>query len=525
LRYWGIKEKKQTGAYVDVSVENLKKLITEGETSRVEFKLNSPRQGDLAERLCGFANSQLGGMVIIGVEDKTWRITGIENATAAVDDLLKAATLSNPAITFVEGTPQIIEIEGKKLVVAQIKANDGTLYQAGGVYWLRRGTHTRPMETTQVAEFLHRQGLLDWETQPNKIATLADLDMRKFERYVQNLADMTKRPSRVSSQENLLVLLECAAWVEDKTTNERVLRPTNAGLLLFGESPRYFFPQTEIICTYYKDNTGLRRYDDRRIISGTLTEQIDQAEAFLKMYTPVGAHVEGFHRVDEPSIPIEALREAVVNAIVHRDYSLRGEAVRIFYYTDRVEIHNPGLLMPGILLDDLKQGKTRSKPRNPVIASILRDMPGNYMERVGTGIPFMLNQMHSLGLPMPEFQQLGEFVVTFWNREVVTNSPVILRAVQSEQPVVQPVVQPLEGFESEQSWTRQPEKNRYSLETREERQRIALEYVRQHGYITNKIYKQLTDISENTATHDLEILVERGSLNRTGRGPSRRYVL
>src|SRR5207249_8800551 len=118
-------------------------------------------------------------------------------------------------------------------------------------------------------------------------------------------------------------------------------------------------------------------------------------------------------RIDEPEYPIDALREGIVNAIVHRDYSLEGQAVRIFYYPDRIEIHNPGLLLPGTTLEDLRQGKAVSNPRNLIIATVLRDFPGHYMERFGTGIRFMITQMHDFGLLDPEFQELGEFVVTF----------------------------------------------------------------------------------------------------------------
>ena len=73
------------------------------------------------------------------------------------------------------------------------------------------------------------------------------------------------------------------------------------------------------------------------------------------------------------------------NAVVHRDYSLTGEAVRLFYYLDRVEIHSPGLLLPGLRLEDLRAGRVPSRPRNPILVSLLRDVPGGYMERLGSG--------------------------------------------------------------------------------------------------------------------------------------------
>jgi len=158
----------------------------------------------------------------------------------------------------------------------------------------------------------------------------------------------------------------------------------------------------------------VRSYIDRKNFSGTLPELIDQAASFLKQYIRVGATIRGFRREDEPEYPYEALREAVVNAIVHRDYSRIGETVRVFMYPDRVEVRSPGGLLPGISLDDLIAMRVTSVPRNPVIAGFLRDIPG-YMERIGSGIRFMISEMRASRLPDPEFTEHQDFVVTFRN--------------------------------------------------------------------------------------------------------------
>ena len=511
LNYDGILTVLGMEAIKVMDKEELQALIKGGETVTTEFKLNAPWQAEMAQRLCGFANSALGGILVLGVEDKSWEIKGVRDTAAAIDEIIKGAAFANPPIPLVEGDPQIVELEGKNVIIARVPPNSGILYQSGGVYWIRRGTMTRPMTTEQVAEYLNRQGLISWERQVHPMATLDHLDMKQVESYLNQLIVTAGKPSRASDTLELLTLLGCVHRQVDQQTGERQLRPTNAGLLLFGYAPRFFFSQAEIVCTYYRDRSGIRRYDDRRIISGTITDQIDQAFSFLKLYTPIGAHIEGFSRIDEPTLPLEALREAVVNAVVHRDYSIEGEAIRIFYYADRIEIHNPGLLMPGLSLEELQKGRSRSKPRNPIIASILRDMPGNYMERVGTGIPFLINQMRSLGLPEPEFHQTGEFVLTFWYNpaEPYTNSARD-QVTQSEQPAPKqtlPLPEPILSGSKEERW------------------KLALEHARQHGFITNREYQQVAGVSESTATRDLDALVELGRLKRTGRGPSRRYLL
>jgi predicted HTH transcriptional regulator len=245
----------------------------------------------------------------------------------------------------------------------------------------------------------------------------------------------------------------------------------------------------------FRDAVGASRYADRKIITGTLQEVIDGAEAFLNRYIAVGARVEGFKRIDIPEHSIEALREAVINAVVHRDYSKRGESVRIFYYADRVEVHSPGLLLPGITVEQMERGMVQSKLRNPVLASLLRDVPG-YMERIGSGIRFML-----------------EFVVTF------RAAP----ALSTPQPPPPPLfTEPLWGKDE-----LEPSDITFQAQPLEQEQRLikAVQHVNEHGFITNATYRELTGVSDRTAHRDLEMLVERGRLKGIGQKRARRYVL
>ena len=175
---------------------------------------------------------------------------------------------------------------------------------------------------------------------------------------------------------------------------------------------------------------------------GTLPDIIDQAARFLKLYIRVGAEIVEFKRIDMPEYPLEALREAVVNAVVHRDYSLEGETVRIFFYTDRVEVHSPGLLPPGVTLADLVQMRAPSRPRNVLLAQFMRDLPG-YMERVGAGIRFMVNEMRNLELPDPDFREHHEFLVIFRNGELV--SPEVASTLSPHQLIGLQLIQEREA--------------------------------------------------------------------------------
>lgn len=231
---------------------------------------------------------------------------------------------------------------------------------------------------------------------------------------------------------------------------------------------------------------------------------------FWNKYIAVGARIEGWKRIDIPEYSIEVLREAIVNAVVHRDYNKRGESVRVFYYPDRVEVHSPGVLLPGITVEQMERGEVQSKLRNPLLAGLLRDIPG-YMERIGSGIRFMLDETKFMGLPAPQFRETSEFVVTF------------LKAPALSAP--SPQVQQATTLWGEQEQQPSDLSEQVVLDAVESRLLKAMQYVREHGFITNSLYCKLTNVSERTATRDLEMLVERGRLRGIGKRRSRRYEL
>lgn len=144
---------------------SLQMLIQGGETQTVEFKASPPRLAYLAERLCGLANG-LGGFLVIGVADQTWEILGLKQPQEAIDCLLQAAWLCKPLVPFMPPHPRVIEIQARQVVVAYVPPNDGTLYQAGGVCWIRRGTHTVPMDVSEIEQWLYHRGTPAWEIRP-----------------------------------------------------------------------------------------------------------------------------------------------------------------------------------------------------------------------------------------------------------------------------------------------------------------------------------------------------------------------
>jgi ATP-dependent DNA helicase RecG len=497
--------RRERGVKVKLSEMELKTLIRGGETNTVELKVAAPRATEMAERFCGLANAQ-GGVVIIGVKDSLHEIVGVPDHRIGetLDVILRAVRqMIKPELALDPPEPEIYTVEGKKLVVATVRSSPGPVYQAHGIYWVRRGTHTVSLGLPELLEMANDRGLVDWEHQLAHNATMEDLDLEKVKAYVARRSTNDRQASRFKDVQRVLIGMECAV---KKSDGEVV--PTNAGLLFFGYAPQERILQSDVACVLFRETVGASRYADRRIITGTLQELIDGAELFLSRYIAVGAKVEGFKRIDIPEYSLEVLREAVINAVVHRDYSKRGESVRVFCYPDQVEIHSPGLLLPGITVEQMERGEVQSKLRNPTLANLLKEIPG-YMERLGSGIKFMLDETKRLGLPAPQFREMGEFVVTFHKAP----------ALMSPQPQY---TETLWGDEEDA----QPEIVSQDQSAQRERRLIkAVEHVQQHGFITNSIYRQLTGVSDRTAHRDLETLIERGRLKGTGQRAARRYVL
>ncbi|WP_129674363.1 helix-turn-helix domain-containing protein [Candidatus Chloroploca sp. Khr17] len=457
----------------------LRQLIAGGETPTVEFKSSAARPIDIAERMCGMANNRAGGMIIFGIEDATRAIVGVRQPSLTQDHILRASRMIKPPVSLAETSVQTWLLDGHTLVSVEVPGNSGRLYQYNGACFVRRGTTTVPLSIEEINAFLNAYEPSRWELSIARNTAVEDLDPEALDRYFASRSPESRARQRHSSETEMLIGLKAVA--DDPQTGEA--RPTHAGLLMFGYDPQLYLPQSEVVCIKYADTQGIRTYIDRKNFVGTMPELIDKASSFLRQYIRVGATIRGFYREDEPEYPYEALREAVVNAVVHRDYARSGETVRVFLYSDRVEIRSPGALLPGVSLDDLVALRVTSVPRNPVLAGLLRDLPG-YMERIGSGIRLMLREMEALGLPPPEFSEHFDFVVTFRNRG---------KAVEPD------------GLN--------------------ERQLKALEMVRVAGSISTSEYCAATGVSPSTGLRDLTELAAHGLLVARGKRRAKRFYL
>jgi predicted HTH transcriptional regulator len=280
--------------------------------------------------------------------------------------------------------------------------------------------------------------------------------------------------------------------------HKKLLVPTVAGLLLFGKHPESYLPQSKIKADAFQGIEPANTIDQKEM-EGTIFDMVKDAEAFFLKNMKTAARIEGFSRVQISEYPIEALREAVINALAHRDYGISGATVMIQIFSNRIVIASPGLLPQPLTLEMVKSFKYRPVSRNPIIARALFDV--KLMEERGGGFKRMHDMMVNYGLKPPIFDyDSGYFTVTFYGPED------ILKLNPSKLNVV---------FEI-------PADRLSQLTTR---QKDILQYILNHARITSEECTKTFGVTRDTANRDFKRLMELKLIEQKGVGRATHYVL
>jgi ATP-dependent DNA helicase RecG len=326
----------------------------------------------------------------------------------------------------------------------------------------------------------------DVDLAPCPGATIDDLDTAQVDAYREELE--RRRPGSPLLRLSLeSLLLQVGAGVQVG----KEVRPTLTGMLFFGRAPQQYYPSLSITLLHFPGTTTARAreedplYLDNREFRGALPAVIDAARATI--YEKIGkqGRVEGFVRHDVPDYPEVAYREAIVNAVGHRDYGLEGSFVQVRLFADRVEIQSPGGLGGHLTVDNIAY---EQYTRNPHIMALLEDF--GYVERRGLGVDQMIRAMRDAGLEPPVFENRGS---SFW---------VTLKGRPPEKPLPN-----LEGLGLN------------------ERQVRAVAELRARGRVTNRAYQEMFGVSERTALYDLQALVDAGLALPVSSGRGRYYIL
>jgi len=303
----------------------------------------------------------------------------------------------------------LIELEQiNNVLIVRIPEGQEKPYRCTGGFYLRVGANSQKMKTDEIIDFIEHEGRIRFDEQ-----LAHNVDFNSV--YSTDLVDRFKKKSNLSTSippEALLVNLGAVKMEADRP------QFTNAGILFFSKRPTTYLPQAMITCVVYK---GVEKTTiiDQKDFSNDLVSTIEETIFFLKRHLNKALKIDDLKRHDDYEIPLVVLREAVVNAVAHRNYLETGARVMVEIFDDRVVISNPGGLPKGLKPEDF--GKY-SLTRNPLIADLLHRI--GYIEKLGTGIPRMRETMHKAGLAEPQFSFNGFFSITVQREHEAVNQAV-----------------------------------------------------------------------------------------------------
>ena len=396
-----------------------------------------------------------------------------------VDGALQAATrMCKPPVPTHWDQDQI---NGMDIIQLHVPKSSDAHFLLDGRMLVRQGHENVEVDSPGVQRMGGHAATSDFELETVAGATRDDLDDNVIDEYMERRQKRTPR-SRILPKDKLLQ--QIGAMSEDGT-------PTANGLLLFGKEPQLFLPQAKTIFVKFADTQPRRPggeigYGRREELVGPLPLIIDRAWRVTWEEMNKQAVVKGLQRNEELEYPEVAVREALVNAVAHRDYRLRGRGIEIRMYTDRLEVTSPGGLPAHITLDNIVD---EHYSRNPRIVNGLYQW--GYIEELGLGVDSMIEAMVNAGHVPPEFDATASrFTVKLFNRK----DPAL--AVQK--------------------WEH----------TMNERQLKALEFLQRNEAITNSDYRELCPhVGAETLRLDLADLVSKGILLKIGEKRGTRYIL
>lgn len=355
-------------------------LLARMEGKTLEFKrdLSSPR--NLLKTLVAFANTA-GGKLIIGVDDGR-SLVGVTDPLDDEERLcnLIADTISPRLVPNVE----IVTVEDKTLLVVEVFLSGSRphwLKAQGlerGVY-VRLGSTNRQADGELVAELRRSVEGVAFDEMPLADLNIGDLDLSALKSLFYGTHELDEKG---------LMTLRLVKQDQGR------LVPTQGAVLLCGKERALHFPDAWVQCGRFMGGDKARIFDHIDI-HDHMPQAVDSIMLFLKKHAMRGADFSEVRRKDIWSIPLGILREVVINALVHSDYSQRGAPIRVAFFDERIEIENPGILLPGMTIEDMCRGV--SKIRNHVIARVFREL--NLIEQWGSGIPRILREAEELGLP------------------------------------------------------------------------------------------------------------------------------
>lgn len=365
----------------------LLEIIANDENSGVEFKRDDLENHTLAKELVAFSNFE-GGMVLLGVEDDR-TVSGLTRPN--IEEWVMTACRDKIRPGIIPFFEIIKDVEpGKDVAIVRVPRGvdvHSQWHHNRNTYYIRVGTQSREPSPQELSRLFQQRGTFRADLRPISGATVNDLDRRRLKDYFGRVRQQEVPDDRDDAGWQTL-LVNTEIMVEDGVTL--------SGMLLFGKTPNKFLPQAGIDAAAFPATEKDYAARERATLRGPMTPLLDhngdvleaglveQALEFVRRNTPVTAALEdGARRVEKPAYPVEVIREAVVNALIHRDYLLANTDIELAIYEDRLEIISPGNLPNGITPERMRAG-TRAA-RNQLLKDVMRDY--GYLEHMGMGVP------------------------------------------------------------------------------------------------------------------------------------------
>ena len=428
--------------------------MTNKESQTVEYKQSW--RNDCLKAVSAFANSD-GGVLIVGLDDHG-EPSGLKNIKRLLEDIPNTIRNKLGIIPSVEPNKK-----NKKDIINIAVTPCSVPISYNGKYYIRSGSTVQELQGKDLADFLMKKSGSTWDDIVEERAGFNEIDNDYIEKFKKYATD--RIPSIIKETDNT-ALLQKLNLIDGKDLKR-------AGVLLFSNDPQKFYLQSSVRIGKFLTNTEIQTTD---IVEGNLFAQLQNTLEILRTkYLLSNIKYEGIHRRDILEYPYEALREAIINALIHRDYSGTSQ-IQIRVYPDKLIIMNEGKLPPEIPVEKLKTNHL-SIPRNTLLAKIF--YYAGFIESWGHGTIKIVENCIEQGLPEPDFiEENGVMTVTFYKDK----------------------------------WTEENLKKRGL----NDRQIKAVMYVKENVRITNSEYQGLFEVSKRTATNDLYELVQKSLFEKTG---------
>lgn len=372
------------------------KLLQRHEGKQLEFKRDLSSPVHVLRTITAFANSA-GGTLLIGVEDKSRAVRGVKDAMNTQERLANIIStgIAPPLMPAIEVLPwrkeSVIAVEvfpsySCPHYVVAVGMEQGTYIRVGA-----SNRKADPAMREELRRSAHREAY-DEEPMPELYSEA--IDFRAASESFAPFRKLTKRD------------LQSLHMVVDHQ-GHRV--PSRGGIILFGKERENVFPDAWIQAGRFRGTTKTHILDSRELHDYP-ARAVQEAADFVQRHAAQAVRIEGIQRSEHWSIPLSAVREAIINAVVHADYSQTGSPIRVLIFDDRVEVESPGLLPFGLAVEDILQGVSRL--RNRVMGRVFKEL--RLIEQWGSGVGRMIESCHEHGLPSPKFEEIAtHFRVTF----------------------------------------------------------------------------------------------------------------